>query len=85
MSSEYHLKETLTKILNRAGIGADHRLRKALAVAFWDAASWAAFGAEARRWGIRELDDWLDRRGAPIAAQIASHATRHVRRTTGGL
>ena len=83
--SEYHLKETATKMLNRAGIGADHRLRKALAVAFWDAASWVAFEAEARRWGIRELDDWFDRRGPHIAAQIANHATRHVRRTTGGI
>src|SRR6266536_5564302 len=35
-------KETATKMLNRAGIGADHRLRKALAVAFWGAASWVA-------------------------------------------
>jgi len=35
--------------------------------------------------GIRELDDWLDRRGPHIAAQTANHATRHVRRTTGGI
>jgi hypothetical protein len=83
--SEYHLKETLTRILNRAGIGADHRLRKALAVAFWDAASWAAFDAESRRWGIRELDDWLDRRGPRVGAQIVNHTTRQVRRTTGGI
>jgi hypothetical protein len=84
--SEHHLAKTLRAILTRNGCGdKSHPLAKALGSAFLDARGWTAFEAEARRWGVRELDGWMRRRGPQVAAQVANHAVRRVPRTTGGL